>query len=120
MKTINLKPCPFCGSKNIIFTANHQHGHGDMGYTDARYVCMDCIAAKGQSDYGMTNNAVQERAANAWNMRGGVEAEPVKIEVEESEEDEVMRKLIEKYQNISFFDFMELFMLTDEQKRQKK
>lgn len=110
MKTVELKPCPFCGSSKIMFTANHQHGHGDMGYTDARFICQDCPATKGQSDYGMTSNATMERAANAWNTRGGVAAEPVKIETEVSEEDKLMQDLIEKYKDISLFDLMELMM----------
>jgi len=106
-KTIQLKPCPFCGSKDIIFTAEHHHGHGDMGYTSARYVCMSCIATKGQSDYGMTTSAVQERAANAWNMRDGIEAEPVKIDVEDSEDDKFYRLLATKYSAMNVFEFLE-------------
>ena len=107
-KTIELKPCPFCGGTDLIFSANHQHGHGDMGYTDARYVCKSCIATDGQSDYGMTNNSVKARAANAWNTRGSVAAEPVFIKTEEeSREESHYRLLAEKYSNMNVFEFLE-------------
>jgi len=112
MKTIELKPCPFCGSTNLSFTTNVTYGHGDCGYTGARIICNDCIAAKGLSDYGYTTKATEVSAANAWNVRDGVAAEPVVIEFDNedlTEEEKMHQKLVEKYSNMSVLEFLETF-----------
>lgn len=70
-KKQELLPCPFCGGMDIKFTYNESAGHGDRGYTHARYVCKNklCRATSGLHNYGHVNAAVKIAAAMAWNRR---------------------------------------------------
>ena len=119
---ILLNPCPFCGSTDIRFAANYSYGHGDMGYTDARFICESCIATKGQSDYGITNPDTMIRAAEAWNIRQREEElitpehelRVVSVPDREPTEDEKMTaKLIEKYSNVSILELLKMFKPTN-------
>lgn len=58
MSEPKLKPCPFCGSKNLIFSK--------LGYCEVR--CLDCHAI-GPVAYGATQRQREEEAANRWNRR---------------------------------------------------
>ena len=56
-----LKPCPFCGGKDIEMWENKQ-----LTYTEYRVCCMSChIAQAGQYYYRRTD------AVDAWNRRVG-------------------------------------------------
>lgn len=65
-----LKPCPFCGGKNLKFTYNSHSGHGDSGFTNARIKCNDCSGSKGDgSGYGTPTGKDKSKAWKEWNER---------------------------------------------------
>lgn len=55
-----LKPCPFCGGKNIAFFEHEYQGSLRMGYT---VECIDCEAWFPQFN--------RNKAAMEWNTRNG-------------------------------------------------
>lgn len=65
-----MKPCPFCGSKNLKFTYETHRGHGDRGFTNARIKCNDCSGSKGDgSNYGTPTPEDINKAWEEWNTR---------------------------------------------------
>jgi len=110
MDKIELKPCPFCGSINVSWTYDRHQGHGDCGYSGARFSCGNCVAT-GLSDYGLPSTETMRRAAEAWNTRVAPKHEfPQKVKIalgKPSASDEMIEKLVDKYKNMSLFEFLE-------------
>lgn len=62
-----LKPCPFCGSRNVgVFCQDED----DCDYESAIARCFDCSAQTGQFVNSKTETKLR-MAARAWNLRGG-------------------------------------------------
>ena len=102
----SLAPCPFCGSSNLGFSASTSHGHGDCGYEHARIICKDCIATKGQHNYGSTGNDTVRLAAEAWNRRLDKTTHVTFIEEEDTEDDD-LKRLYKKYgEHYSLHDWL--------------
>ena len=58
MEQKSLKPCPFCGSKNLIFSK----------WRCCEVRCLDCHTI-GPVAYGATQRQREEEASNKWNRR---------------------------------------------------
>lgn len=62
MKYEILKPCPFCGSDEIL-VKDYDHYGIDSWYTGYGVVCMDCGAQT------KTHYKTEKKAIHAWNRR---------------------------------------------------
>lgn len=60
MKEIELKPCPFCGGKNVGIWHKHPVSPLIKGSCEVR--CYDC-------HFGLAQVRTEEEAIEAWNRR---------------------------------------------------
>lgn len=66
-ETIDLEPCPFCGSDNLDF---HHHSYGYSSYS-AQIQCNECggTMCVGRDIYNDTQQSVIRECITKWNRR---------------------------------------------------
>lgn len=73
MGMLNLKPCPFCGSKNVTLFAYSEGG--------ICVKCLDCSCQTGVcSDYSISNaekDSAAERVLRAWDRRAPIDKKTI-------------------------------------------
>jgi hypothetical protein len=65
--SVDLKPCPFCGGEALF--ATYQNISCTAVPFKSRAWCRDCLAQT-RDLYGMTQDDVESRVADEWNIRG--------------------------------------------------
>ncbi len=64
----NLKPCPFCGSKDVSVTFTNEGSDDDnKKYADGTVQCENCFANCGSS-HGYVS-MLTDHVTNKWNLR---------------------------------------------------
>lgn len=70
-KQIELKPCPFCGNKNIKIYPLGYKNDGLMKKVIGRFefVCEDCCTSRAIGEFGKDNEESKFKAIETWNRR---------------------------------------------------
>jgi hypothetical protein len=105
MKKTKHKPCPFCGSTNLNYRSNVQHGHGDCTFEG--WIECGCGARNGfVGNWGMGSH---EDEHNAWNKWDGKKT-PFRLEdyetKQETEEREKFSGIFDKYKDMGMLEFL--------------
>ena len=67
---IDLKPCPFCGSKgnNIVIFTEERTDRTDCKFT-SKITCLNCFASIHTHGFHWTYDDAQANVIQAWNRR---------------------------------------------------
>lgn len=86
---LRLFPCPFCGSKEIVYLEKEMGGK--RGW---EVLCMECMAEMNPGDSGK-----KEEVQKMWNRRSGLKEKLVSRIGMHSGKKEIIEKLIERKDN---------------------